>query len=182
MVNFNISDKEKSLIKELAKATLYEAVKYNKKPALSLEELPEIFTHKLGAFVTLNAENKLRGCIGRFEPDQALYNTIIDMTIAASRYDTRFNPVSETELPNIDIEISILTPRVKIDSVDDIIVGKHGIYIEYKEKSGTYLPQVAADMHWNAEEFFQSCCVEKAGISPRECPNATLYVYEAIVF
>jgi len=182
MDNVLITDEEKLLLKNLARVALEEAVKNNKKLAVDSSKLPKIFHEKLGAFVTLHKDSKLRGCIGRFEPDQPLYEVIIDMSISASRYDTRFRPVSEEELESIDIEISVLTPRRKINSVDEIIVGKHGIYVEYGNKNGTYLPQVATDMGWDAKEFFRSCCEEKAGINPQDCPKATIYVYEAIVF
>ncbi len=179
---FKLSEAEKQSLKEIAKAALYEAVINNQKIALDESKVPEKFKLHLGAFVTLKKDGMLRGCIGRFEPDEPLYKVIIDMAISASRYDTRFPPVTKEELENIEIEISVLTPRRKVNSVDDVIVGKHGIYIEYGAKNGTYLPQVATDMGWNAEEFVRSCCVEKAGIAPEHCKNATLYVYEAIVF
>jgi len=182
MSNIIITDDEKKLIKTIAKAALDEAVKNNKQLSINPSKLPQILKEKLGAFVTLHEDSKLRGCVGRFEPNQPLYEIIIDMAISASRYDTRFQPVTEEELNKINIEISILTPRQKIDSVDEIVVGKHGIYVEYGGKNGTYLPQVATDMGWNAEEFFRSCCEEKAGIAPQNCPKATIYVYEAIVF
>ena len=179
---FTLNDQEKIFLKKLAEKALYEAVIHNQKIALDTQEIPQKLQEHLGAFVTLNKNNHLRGCIGRFEPDQPLYEVIIDMAIAASRYDNRFPPVSADELPEISIEISVLTPRVRADSLEDIVVGKHGIYIVYGDKSGTYLPQVATDMGWNKEEFFYSCCVEKAGIAPEHCKDAELYLYEAIVF
>ncbi|WP_457743937.1 AmmeMemoRadiSam system protein A [Sulfurimonas sp.] len=177
-----ITHSEKSSLKKIAKLALDEAVINNHKLNLDTTNVPDIFMEHFGAFVTLHKDKKLRGCIGQFEPTQPLYQVIIDMTVAASRYDSRFSPVTKEELNAIDIEISILTPRVKVNSVDDIVIGKHGIYVEYGSKNGTYLPQVATDMGWNAKEFFKSCCEEKAGIYPKDCQNATIYVYEAIVF
>ncbi len=179
---FTLNDEEKAILKEIAKLALYEAVEKNQRISIDASKIPQKLKRHLGAFVTLHKHGKLRGCIGRFEPDQPLYEVIIDMAISASRYDNRFNPVTPDELKDIDIEISVLTPRKKINSIDDVIVGKHGIYVEYNGKSGTYLPQVATDMGWSAEEFVRSCCVEKAGIPPEHCKDATLYVYEAIVF
>ncbi|HIP02424.1 MAG TPA: AmmeMemoRadiSam system protein A [Campylobacterales bacterium] len=176
------TDEEKRALKEIARAALFEAVMHNQKITLDESKIPQKFKLHLGAFVTLKENDMLRGCIGRFEPDEPLYKVIIDMAISASRYDTRFHPVTKEELDHIEIEISVLTPRRKVNSVDDVIVEKHGIYIEYGEKNGTYLPQVAVDMGWNAKEFVRSCCVEKAGIPPEHCKDATLYVYEAIVF
>ncbi|MEN4052312.1 MULTISPECIES: AmmeMemoRadiSam system protein A [Sulfurimonas] len=179
---FTLTDEEKKELKEIAKLALYEAVLQNKRLQLDTSKLPQKFKEHLGAFVTLNENGQLRGCIGRFEPDQPLYEVIIEMAISASRYDNRFTPVTPEELSSIDIEISVLTPRVRVNSVDDIIVGKHGIYISYGGRNGTYLPQVATDMGWDKEQFVRSCCIEKAGIPPQHCKDAELYVYEAIVF
>ena len=181
-IMFTLNDTEKKLLKEIAKNALYEAVLNNKRLNIDPSNLPQKFKEHLGAFVTLNKDGRLRGCIGRFEPDQPLYEVIIDMAISASRYDNRFTPVTPDELEHIDIEISVLTPRVRANSVDDIIIGKHGIYVVYGNHSGTYLPQVATDMGWSKEEFFRSCCEEKAGIPPQHCKDAELYLYEAIVF
>jgi len=179
---FYLTDEEKQALKEIAKEALYEAVIHNQKIALDESKLPDKFKLHLGAFVTLKENGMLRGCIGRFEPSEPLYEVIIDMAISASRYDTRFNPVIKEELNNIEIEISVLTPRKKVNSIDDMVVGKHGIYIEYGSQNGTYLPQVAKDMGWDKEQFVRSCCVEKAGIAPEHCKDAALYIYEAIVF
>jgi AmmeMemoRadiSam system protein A len=180
--DFFLNDEEKRALKEIARLALTEAVIHDKKIQIDITKIPKKFKENLGAFVTLHKDGKLRGCIGRFEPNQPLYDVIIDMSISASRYDNRFSPVTPNELENIDIEISVLTPRKKVNSIDDVVVGKNGIYIEYGSYNGTYLPQVASDMKWNAQEFVRSCCVEKAGIPPEHCKDATLYVYEAIVF
>jgi AmmeMemoRadiSam system protein A len=180
--DFKLTNEEKTALKEMAKAALYEAVQNNQKISLDETKLPEKFKMHLGAFVTLKENNMLRGCIGRFEPDEPLYKIIIEMAISASRYDTRFHPVTKKELDSISIEISVLTPRKKVNSTDDIVIGRDGIYIEYGSRNGTYLPQVATDMGWNKEQFIKSCCEEKAGIPPEHCKDATLYTYEAIVF
>lgn len=178
---FTLTQEEKDQLKELAKLALYEAVLHDKRIQIDASQISSKLSQHLGAFVTLKEHGQLRGCIGRFEPDVPLYEVIIDMTISASRYDNRFTPVTPNELKDIEIEISVLTPRHKVDSVDDVIIGKHGIYVSYGGRNGTYLPQVATDMGWNAEQFVYSCCAEKAGIPPQHCKDAELYVYEAIV-
>ena len=180
--NFTLSKRNKSQIKELVKLTLYDAVLENKKIDIDSQKLDKQLLQNMGSFVTLHLNGKLKGCIGRFEPKEPLYKTIIDMTISASRYDNRFSPVTKEELKDIKIEVSVLTPRQRVYSIKEIEVGKHGIYIEYGNKNGTYLPQVAKDMGWNAQEFVKSCCEDKAGISLQNCKDAKLYTYEAIVF
>ncbi|QOP45495.1 AmmeMemoRadiSam system protein B [Sulfurimonas paralvinellae] len=179
---FTLNDQEKKELKELARLALYEAVLHDKRISVDASKLSPKLSKHLGTFVTLKEQGQLRGCIGRFEPNAPLYEVIIDMAISASRYDNRFSPVTPEELSNIEIEISVLTPRHRVNSVDDIVVGKHGIYVSYGGRNGTYLPQVATDLGWNKEQFFYSCCVEKAGIAPEHCKDAELYVYEAIVF
>jgi len=179
---FSLTEEEKKELKEIAKLALYEAVLKNEKISIDTRDLSDALKEHLGAFVTFHYKGALKGCIGRFEPNQELWDVVVDMTIAASRYDTRFTPISKEDLPDIEIEISVLTPRKRVQSIDDIVLGKDGIYVEYGNKNGTYLPQVATDMKWSAEEFFKSCCEEKAGISSEKCKDAKLYTYEAIIF
>ena len=180
--DFSLNDTEKKELKEIAKLTLYEAVINNARAEIDTSKLSPKFKEHLGSFVTLYHKGQLKGCIGRFEPNQPLYEVVRDMSIAASRHDTRFAPITQEELKDISIEISVLTPRKRVKSFNAVEIGKHGIYVKYGEKNGTYLPHVATDMKWNKEEFFRSCCEDKAGISPQNCKDAEIYTYEAIVF
>ena len=179
---FTLSTQEKEKLKEIAKAALYEAVVHEQRLQVDPKELSKNLLKPLGAFVTLNLHSHLRGCIGRFEPTDPLYKTVIEMAISASRHDNRFQPVQADELADIEIEISVLTPRKRVDSLDEVVVGRDGIYVEYGAKNGTYLPKVATDLGWNKEQFFQSCCQEKANIEKEYCKDAKLYTYQAIVF
>ncbi len=83
-----------------------------------------------GAFVTLHKNGNLRGCIGRFQPDVPLYQVVRDMTISASTKDYRFKPVTPAELEDIELEISVLTPLVRIQDPSEILLGLHGIYLK----------------------------------------------------
>jgi AmmeMemoRadiSam system protein A len=104
------------------------------------------------------------------------------MAIAAAKDDSRFEDVTADELKDINIEISVLTPRKKIDKISEIEVGRHGIYIQKDFKSGTYLPHVATQMGWDSEEFVRNCAMEKAGLDSNEIKDAIIFTYEAIVF
>jgi AMMECR1 domain-containing protein len=90
--------------------------------------------------------------------------------------------VEASELEYIAIEISVLTPLTRISSIDEFRIGQHGIYMTKNGKSGTYLPQVAEQTGWTAEEFLGHCAREKAGIGWEGWKDADLFVYEAIVF
>ncbi len=179
---FFLTDAEKEELRNLAKLSLYESTINNKRVEIDESTLSPKLKQHLGAFVTLHKEKQLRGCIGQFEPNQPLYKVVAEMAISAARFDRRFAQVTPEELENIDLEISVLTPRKKINSIDEIKIGRDGIYIIHGNKSGTYLPQVATDMNWSVEEFVRSCCEEKAGITPSDCKDAEIFTYEAIVF
>jgi pyruvate formate lyase activating enzyme len=130
----------------------------------------------------LHKNSNLRGCIGRFEPGIPLYQVVVEMADAASMNDYRFSPVTKDELDLIDIEISVLTPMVKIDSVQQIVLGKHGIYISKNGRGGTFLPQVATETGWTLEQFLGHCSQDKAGLSWTGWKDADIYIYEAIIF
>jgi len=123
-----------------------------------------------------------RGSIGNFSPANPLYLVVQEMVLAAATSDERFAPVEKSDLDYIDLEISVLTPLLKINSVDEFQLGTHGIYMIKDGKSGSYLPHVADETGWNTEEFLGHCAREEAGIGWDGWKEADLYVYEAIVF
>ena len=135
-----------------------------------------------GAFVTLHVDGKLRGCIGNLVGFHPLYKVVSNMARAAAFDDPRFRPVTAKEMGRIDIEISVLSPLRQIHSIDDLQLGRHGIYIRKGEHSGTFLPQVAEETGWSKEEFLGHCARDKAGLSWNGWKDADLYVYEAVVF
>jgi len=90
--------------------------------------------------------------------------------------------VKKDEFDDIEIEISVLTPMKKINSIDEIVLGKHGIYIRKGMSSGTFLPQVAAETGWTKEEFLGHCAKDKTGIGWNGWKDADIFIYEAIVF
>lgn len=179
---FTLSEDEKNELLELAKLSLYEATTNHKRVKIDESKISSKLKTPLGAFVTLNKNKNLRGCIGRFEPNQPLYEVVIDMAIAAAQHDTRFKRVTQDELKDIEIEISVLTPRKQISTLDEIKLGEDGIYIQKGSKHGTYLPHVATQTGWSVEEFVRSCAVDKAGISVSEIKDADVFTYKAIVF
>lgn len=176
----NITEDEKRELLKHAREGIAGYLKNSKYPP-SESGYSGILNEKYGAFVTLKVEGKLRGCIGRFNPNMPLYQTIKEMAIAAATRDSRFDAVSNKELSNIKIEISILTPLKKIDSIDQIQLGKHGIYIKKGLSSGTFLPQVALETNWTKDEFLGHCARDKVGIGWDGWKTGELYTYEALI-
>ena len=120
--------------------------------------------------------------MGRLIGNLPLYKMVQEMTISAALHDPRFNPVESVELPEIDIEISALSPLKKIDGTDEIKLGKHGIFIEDGYRSGVFLPQVATKTGWSTEQFLRHCAHDKAGLGWDGWKTADLYIFTATVF
>ena len=123
----------------------------------------KVFDEPRGAFVTLHKHGQLRGCIGYIEPIKPLVETIVEMAKAAAFNDWRFPPVKAEEVPELDIEISILSPIKEIKDTNEIVVGKHGIIITRGMHRGLLLPQVATEWGWDREKFLEQTCL-KAGL------------------
>ena len=178
--SFSLSLDEKTSLLQIARKTLERYVRNNE--VYHPETDNPKFLSKRGAFVTLKKKGELRGCIGFIEPELPLHQTLVQATIYAASKDTRFPPVSPSELKDIDLEISVLTPFKKIDDPREVDVGKHGLIIAKGNRRGLLLPQVPVENRWSRETFLQQTC-QKAGL-PRDAwrSGAEIYTFEAIVF
>ena len=177
---FSLTDDEKRMLKQIALTSIRDSL--NGKPIFQPSPLTSHLSEKCGAFVSLHKHGRLRGCIGHFGEDVPLYEIVAEMARAAAFEDPRFMPVTRDELDDIDIEISVLTPMKRIQTLDEFELHRHGIYIRRGYRSGTFLPQVADEVNWTKEEFVSHCAQDKAGIGWDGWKDAELYVYEAIVF
>ncbi|KIX12035.1 AmmeMemoRadiSam system protein A [Dethiosulfatarculus sandiegensis] len=172
---------EKKELLELARATVENAVKglAEKKPQSKLAGL----AFKRGAFVTLNRNGRLRGCIGNFVSEDSLLETVKDMAISAAQRDPRFPPVAPYELDDLEFEISVLSPLKETGDPLQIEVGKHGIFLVSPMGRGVLLPQVATEYGWDREEFLDQTCF-KAGL-PKGAwkePQTRIFIFSAQVF
>jgi AmmeMemoRadiSam system protein A len=162
------------------------------KAQLDGKEQPRVETDKLSeklradgaCFVTLENHGRLRGCIGNMVADGPLYQSVMRNAVSACQ-DSRFrdDPVTAAEFDQLDIEISYLTPRKRIQKTEEIIVGRHGLMISLGPRRGVLLPQVAARRGWTRAEFLSQTC-RKAGLPPEawKQPEAEIYSFEAEVF
>ena len=176
-----LSVEEKKYLLKLARRTIENHFKKNSKKEVPPKEFRNLF-EKRGAFVTLSKEGNLRGCIGILEPLYPLYQTVQEMAISSAFEDPRFPPLSEKELPFIEIEISALSP-LKKGSPEEVKVGEHGVYLIKGIYKGVLLPQVPVEYGWDKKTFLEHVCL-KAGL-PRDCykdPKVTIYLFTAEVF
>ena len=174
---------EKNLLLKLARNTVEQYIKERKTPNVDKKNLTPKLLQKGAAFVTLKKRGKLRGCIGHTQAHIPLYECIIEMAKAASTKDPRFNPVQVSELLDLHVEVSVLTPLTPINNPLDVVVGKHGLMMKRGFYSGLLLPQVPVEYGWSRNEFLNHTC-KKAGLE-KECwtkGNVKLLGFEAIVF
>ena len=177
-----VTPQEETELLKLARATVESYVRNKKIPPYT--PVTPGLQLKLGAFVTLREYSQLRGCIGQFEPSSPLFTVIQQMAVSAATQDPRFRPVAPEELDKLEYEISILSPLRKVQSADEIEIGKHGVQISKGFHHGVFLPQVATETGWNKEQFLTELCTQKAGL-PADCwkdPGTDLYVFTAQVF
>lgn len=117
-----------------------------------------------GAFVTIHKGGRLRGCIGYVDPLKPLYQTVRECALAAALHDPRFDPVTADELPELRVEISVLSPLQDI-SIDQLEIGRHGLLVSQGFQRGLLLPQVAVEWEWDRDRFLEEACL-KAGLPP----------------
>lgn len=176
----NLSAHEKEQLKQLARQTIEDVLFDRDKSEF---EPTETLKEKRGAFVTVKKNNQLRGCIGYIRGVLPLHETIREMAIQAAFRDPRFSPLQKNEWKDVDIEISVLTPMKKINDVNEIDVGVHGLYIEKGPYSGLLLPQVAIEHRWDSVTFLENTCY-KAGLQKDawKSKDTVIYVFSADVF
>ncbi|MGL4370519.1 MAG: AmmeMemoRadiSam system protein A [Spirochaetota bacterium] len=179
-----MTEKNKSALLLLARCTIAERLGVHDDRCTQVPDISDpLFSQKLGAFVTLHMHGKLRGCIGYIQGYQPLAAAIHDLAESAAFRDPRFAPLSVQEYPQIDIEISVLSPIEPLDAVADIVIGRDGLIISKGRHSGLLLPQVAAEYGWSVDEFLSHTCM-KAGLDADEWKTGTVRIerFSAFVF
>jgi AmmeMemoRadiSam system protein A len=175
-----LSAADKAALLEFARKTLESYLTNGATPSCAAGES---LKQKKGAFVSLHFGDELRGCIGQLNPDSELCEVVQHCVISAAAEDSRFLPVTKDELPELNIEISVLTPFQRIQRVEEIEVGRHGLYIAQGHFKGLLLPQVASQFGWDRVTFLRQTC-RKSGLpeSAWQDPKTAIYIFEAEVF
>jgi len=172
---------DKSYLKKLAVDAI--AARLNDTPVPKEDPPSQILREKRGAFVTIKIRGMLRGCIGLIRAARPLYETVIEMAQAAAFGDPRFSPLTPDEFENIDVEISAMSPLMRIENFNEIEVGRDGLMIVLGSHSGLLLPQVASEYNWDRTMFLEQTCL-KAGLPKNSYKDkeAQIYRFSADVF
>jgi uncharacterized protein (TIGR00296 family) len=171
-LSYAYSDDEGVLLVRLARTTVDEFVQHKRRVGVP-EGAPPKLMEQSGVFVTLRTLEKghprLRGCIGRPYPNQPLIEATIDSAIDSAVNDPRFRPITPTELDSILVELSVLTPPVKLEYKDSsellqkVKVGRDGLIASRGGWRGLLLPQVPVEYGWDVKTFLEHTCM-KAGL------------------
>jgi AmmeMemoRadiSam system protein A len=175
-----LSEDERRAALELARQAIVEAVSRHKLPSFIPRD--GIFSERHGVFVTLHVHGHLQGCIGVTEPSEPLGEAVVRCAVSAALEDPRFSPLKETQLKEIGIEISLLSPLDPI-APESIEVGRHGLLIVNHAQRGLLLPQVAVEHRLTREQFLEETC-RKAGLR-REAwkdPETQIFGFTCEVF
>lgn len=177
-----LNKEQRKRLFEIARGSIEAYLKTGKK--MEVAEADPLLLSQMGAFVTLTEHGELRGCIGNLVGTQPLYITVRDMAVEAATQDPRFPAVKLSELKDIEIEISVLSPLKKVASAEQIQLGVHGVLVRKGFNSGVFLPQVATETGWTKEEFLSSLCSHKAGLAPDAWKDKStdIYIFTAEVF
>jgi AmmeMemoRadiSam system protein A len=178
-MNLSASDKEQLL--KLARQAIRAHLKGE---AASPPANPSaVLCQPWGVFVSLHRQGNLRGCIGYLAAVKPLMAAVEEMAAAAAFHDPRFPPLREEELADLEVEISVLSPMERITRIEDIQVGRHGLFVERGPSRGLLLPQVATQWQWDRLTFLQQTCC-KAGLPPDAWKDAEtrISIFTAEIF
>lgn len=120
---------------------------------------------KRASFVTLEENNFLRGCIGSIIPRQPLWKDVSENAVNAAFYDPRFEPLTEEELADLSIEVSVLTKPVQVKYLSFQELEGHirplidGVIIQAGHHQATFLPQVWKELS-DPTLFFKHLCLK----------------------
>ena len=138
-----------------------------------LEQAPKLLCEPGASFVTLyrrkGQERLLRGCVGSLEPRRPLLQDVACNAYCSAFEDSRFAPVTLSELATLELELSVLSPLVVLTFTDEqdllrqIVPGQDGLVVECHGQRGTFLPSVWEQLP-SIDEFWANL-KRKAGLA-----------------
>jgi AmmeMemoRadiSam system protein B/AmmeMemoRadiSam system protein A len=179
---FSLSEQEKSELLALARKSV-EYVVTQKEVYVPPASNSVTLNQERGAFVTLTEAGNLRGCIGYTSAVKPLYMTVRDTATHAALHDPRFHPVSAEELPQLEYEISVLSPLRRVTDIQQIKIGEHGLLMKNGDNEGLLLPQVPVEQKWDLQTFLEQTCAKAR--MPSGCwkdEDTDIFSFTAVVF
>ena len=152
----------------LARKTIETYIRTGEKIRPAEMDLPsELTERRAGAFVSIHKQGLLRGCIGTIGPTMKnLAQEIVTNAISASTRDPRFDPIRESELPWLEINVDVLGEAEDIDSIGQLDVKRYGVIVSTRDgRRGLLLPDLDGV---DTPEEQVSIAMRKGGIQKHE--------------
>jgi AmmeMemoRadiSam system protein A len=171
----HLSVDDKKALLQLARSSIECAVLDKSLP--KTEFLQQNLLTPCGAFVTVRVNGELRGCYGYLNAYYPLAQSVQEVGVKAALEDPRFEHITPEELTSMDLEVSVLEPPLKVERVEEIEVGLHGLILETRVHRGLLLPSVATEYGWDREQFLNHTAM-KAGLPPDAWKNKNVTIYK----
>lgn len=183
----NISEQEKQQLLNLARQSIEHGLETGSSLPVDSDNWSDQLQQAAACFVTLDIHDQLRGCIGHLSAIQPLVADVAENAFSAAFKDPRFPPLSESELNDVEIEISVLTPAEEMsfkdeqDLLSQIKPGVDGLILEDGYYRGTFLPSVWESLP-DKKDFWTHLKL-KAGLSPTHWSDTlTVSRYHSLAF
>jgi AmmeMemoRadiSam system protein A len=185
---FSLTNDQRHLLHRVA-CELVAAAARQEPQSIDVQELGDLAERAVvGAFVTLRKDAHLRGCIGNFAASSPLASALERAAVGVVSHDPRFPSVTADELPQLTVELSLLHSRELLgatapERIDNVVIGVHGLDIQFRGRSGLLLPRVPVDHGWDKIRFLEEVC-RKANLADEawQDPEAIIYRFCAIYF
>jgi AmmeMemoRadiSam system protein A len=161
--NFGLTAADTSFLLKIARANIVSWFERGTGHHVPEADVPAACRKPAGVFVTLAKHGAFRACMGTLFPEAPLYRAVLDASYRAAFQDWRIGPLAAAEVSEIVIDIAVITPHTPIASIDEIVIGRDGIVVEYNGQYGIFLPEVASVRGYSREEFLIWAC-RKAGL------------------
>lgn len=142
------SSAERAALLEVAVESIKSGLQTGKALQPDAGDYPPALRETCASFVTLQHDNRLRGCIGSLEPRTSLVVSVADNAYAAAFRDPRFPALTESELAGLTIQLSVLgmlqpvACNSEADLLSQLQAGADGWVIQENGSRGTFLPSV----------------------------------------
>jgi len=175
-----LTDEDHKALLKLARDTIIRKIKDNDTSMITLDN-PK-YQADAAVFVTITKKGQLRGCIGQTSPTMPLYEAVQYSAMHSCANDPRFPPMTEDEINDVRLEISVLSPMSPVENTDDIVVGRDGLLLIKGSHAGVFLPQVPTEQGWDRTAYLENLGL-KAGLDRNAWKEgATIMRFTAEVF
>ena len=144
-------------------------------PRVAPETLLPALREPQGAFVTIEVDGELSGCIGSIVAVEALGVAVPPLAWKAAFADPRLPALTPAQYPSAEIKVSVLTPLEPVPAGSEaellahLEVGRHGLLIRSGAANATFLPAMWAKLP--DPLTFLRHLVAKSGLRPGDWPG-----------